>query len=324
AFGPRRLLRLLSKSSPSPELEQLADAVLSACAKGAGEGELGVNNFSTSQDLGVLHKDSMYPDMRIALTRPLYDHPLPEAAEWRSAVRLWLPLGNAEHVNASHSESQAFFFFPSYVAILRQGMAAGSVTEATAELTLTTPSRRACMGAEIECKVWPAAILLARWLWCHAWLLEGRCVLELGAGVGTAGLAAALSGAPRVILTDINSTALGLAKKNACINGAAVQQASRIAHLDWADPPTLSRSALGTTETWPAETNDETTQNKASSQSCSPDEIALLEGKVDLLIAADIINCEGLSDLVYRCAASSLTQSLFQRCPPLTGSQKLI
>lgn len=116
----------------------------------------------------------------------------------------------------------------------------------------------------------------------------------------------------------------GQAKKNACINGAAVQQASRIAHLDWADPPTLSRSALGTTETWPAETNDETTQNKASSQSCSPDEIALLEGKVDLLIAADIINCEGLSDLVYRCAASSLTQSLFQRCPPLTGSQKLI
>lgn len=145
AFGPRRLLRLLSKSSPSPELEQLADAVLSACAKGAGEGELGMNNFSTSQDLGVLHKDSMYPDRRIALTRPLYDHPLPEAAEWRSAVRLWLPMGDAEHVNASRSESQAFFF-PSYVAILRQGMAAGSVTEATAELTLTTPSRRACMG----------------------------------------------------------------------------------------------------------------------------------------------------------------------------------
>ena len=65
-------------------------------------------------------------------------------------------------------------------------------------------------GAEIECKVWPAALLLARWLWCHPWLLEGRRVLELGAGVGTAGLAACLAGASRVVITDINATALGL------------------------------------------------------------------------------------------------------------------
>ena len=71
--------------------------------------------------------------------------------------------------------------------------------------------------------MWPAALLLARWLWCHSWLLAGRRVLELGAGVGTAGLAAAVAGVRRVILTDINATALGLVRGRSW-EGRAVQR----------------------------------------------------------------------------------------------------
>jgi predicted nicotinamide N-methyase len=51
--------------------------------------------------------------------------------------------------------------------------------------------------------VWASSPLAARWIAGHAALLEGRDVLELGAGCGLSGLAAALCAAPRsVVLSD--------------------------------------------------------------------------------------------------------------------------
>jgi lysophospholipase L1-like esterase len=57
-------------------------------------------------------------------------------------------------------------------------------------------------------QVWPASVLLARWLFLSPWMVRHRAVLEIGAGVGVAGLTAALCGAKSVLLTDINGKAL--------------------------------------------------------------------------------------------------------------------
>ena len=143
-------------------------------------------------------------------------------------------------------------------------------------MSLRTLSRRAAFGAEIECKVWPASVLLARWLWQHPWLVRGRSVLELGAGVGLAGLGAAKCGAARVALTDINRKALQQARENARLNGIECVCAE---HLDWAAPPILR--AEGAME--------------GAAGGC---EAALQQHEV--LLAADIVNGDGLSEQVER------------------------
>ena len=89
--------------------------------------------------------------------------------------------------------------------------------------------------------------MLARWLWLHRPLLEGQTVLELGAGVGTVGLAAAACGARHVLLTDINDAALRCARANVERNGERVRTAAAVAHLDWARPP-ISEGAAATSE----------------------------------------------------------------------------
>lgn len=79
-------------------------------------------------------------------------------------------------------------------------------------------------------EIWPAAVGLGRQL--VEMPLAGRRVLELGAGVGVAGLAAALAGA-EVLLTDREPVALAVARRNAERNGLPV--ATRL--LDWNAPP---------------------------------------------------------------------------------------
>ena len=75
-------------------------------------------------------------------------------------------------------------------------------------------------------EVWPAAVALGRHL--VGLDLAGRRAIELGAGVGLAGLAAARAGA-RVLLTDLSDEALDFARRNAELNGLAVE----CARLDW-------------------------------------------------------------------------------------------
>ncbi|KAG5184860.1 S-adenosyl-L-methionine-dependent methyltransferase [Tribonema minus] len=65
---------------------------------------------------------------------------------------------------------------------------------------------------------WPAAVALARWLHANSGLLEGRAVLEVGAGLALAGLAAACH-ARRVDLSDFNPLVLDAARYNIAING---------------------------------------------------------------------------------------------------------
>jgi predicted nicotinamide N-methyase len=87
--------------------------------------------------------------------------------------------------------------------------------------------------------LWPAARMLAAAILQHDWpayLTQGPErpeVLEVGCGLGLAGLAAAACGL-RVVLSDCDATALRLALGNARLNGLTEVRAML---LDWERPP---------------------------------------------------------------------------------------
>ncbi|GMJ12455.1 hypothetical protein HRI_004914700 [Hibiscus trionum] len=57
--------------------------------------------------------------------------------------------------------------------------------------------------------VWESSLLLSHWMSTHL-NVEGKTVIELGAGAGLPGLTAALLGATRVVLTDVQQLLPGL------------------------------------------------------------------------------------------------------------------
>ncbi|OMO93081.1 Nicotinamide N-methyltransferase-like protein [Corchorus olitorius] len=59
--------------------------------------------------------------------------------------------------------------------------------------------------------VWNSALVLSHWMSTHL-NFQGKAVVELGAGAGLPGLTAALLGASRVLLTDIQPLLPGLLK----------------------------------------------------------------------------------------------------------------
>lgn len=79
-------------------------------------------------------------------------------------------------------------------------------------------------------ELWPSAVGLARYIW-HNENLSSRRVLELGAGTGLSGIAAALKGG-QVLQTDFAPQALKLASQNAQLNGLT-NLSQQIA--DWRD-----------------------------------------------------------------------------------------
>lgn len=81
-------------------------------------------------------------------------------------------------------------------------------------------------------ELWPSAIGLARYIW-HNENLSGRRVLELGAGIGLSGMAAALKGG-QVLQTDFVPQALELAAENARLNSLVNLSQQK---ADWRDFP---------------------------------------------------------------------------------------
>ena len=78
--------------------------------------------------------------------------------------------------------------------------------------------------------IWPSALALSRNVGPSE--IEGAAVLELGCGVGLAGIAAALTGAPRsVLLTDLDPIAVELSRLGAERSGVA--QICSCAVRDW-------------------------------------------------------------------------------------------
>ncbi len=84
--------------------------------------------------------------------------------------------------------------------------------------------------------LWTSSIDLADWL-AGAEMLAGKKVLELGSGVGLAGIAAARAGA-QVTMTDYETDALLFARYNALNNlpADASQRQVRIVPMDWRVP----------------------------------------------------------------------------------------
>lgn len=70
---------------------------------------------------------------------------------------------------------------------------------------------------DVGFQMWPAAIILSRWLCAHPEVARGRSVLEIGAGLGLCGLVAAHL-APSVTLSDFNPVVLRALEKNVCLN----------------------------------------------------------------------------------------------------------
>ena len=154
SFGPRRLLKLISKGVPDGDelLEELADSVITACsAADSGDGNA-TAGFAVAQDYGELHQESMYPDQRVELTRPLegQDVPLPELSD--EPVRLWIPLV-ADDTPAEDSHGVSFvpclaaMVAPSVGSSDGETAAPNDPGAADGAVLLKTPSRRVCFGA---------------------------------------------------------------------------------------------------------------------------------------------------------------------------------
>jgi predicted nicotinamide N-methyase len=62
--------------------------------------------------------------------------------------------------------------------------------------------------------VWPASMVLLKYLEKHPGLVENKSVVDLGAGTGVTSLAAAICGAERVICTDGIASVVNLARDN--------------------------------------------------------------------------------------------------------------
>jgi predicted nicotinamide N-methyase len=89
-------------------------------------------------------------------------------------------------------------------------------------------------------ELWPAALGLADHLLAPgAPVLLGEEVIELGAGLGLGGIAAALAGAREVVFTDYFEESLAFAAENARRNGIGRFSAR---HFDWRAPETLGRT----------------------------------------------------------------------------------
>jgi predicted nicotinamide N-methyase len=72
---------------------------------------------------------------------------------------------------------------------------------------------------------WAGGQALARYVMDHPDVVAGRDVLDLGAGSGLVGVAAAMSGAGRVTASDTDADAIAVAHRNADANGVTIDGA---------------------------------------------------------------------------------------------------
>ena len=83
--------------------------------------------------------------------------------------------------------------------------------------------------------LWPGAFLLAEAVAAVDWTDSGD-ILEIGCGVGLAGLTALSAGARRVVFTDYDPTPLDFVTRSAAENGFAYGS-SAVRRLDWREIP---------------------------------------------------------------------------------------
>lgn len=264
AFGPRHLMKALGRGLLSERAEEQTDELLAASDGGG---------LASQVAFDTVHHEQLYPDTFVDLTTTVGPQ-VPDEAE---RVPLHVMDGKAA-------------FAPAQCEVAYAVPQADAPTK-DAVLRLRSSSRRQRLGSEIECKVWPSAIILGRWLWRHPCLVHGRRVLELGCGVAACGLVAAKCGAQTVALTDINATALALARQNAEANG--VDGNTVVANLDWARPPI---EAAASEEGAPPTPPSPPPPPPEEEEEVDP----VLRRQFDVLLAADVINDVGLSEMLFR------------------------
>jgi predicted nicotinamide N-methyase len=86
------------------------------------------------------------------------------------------------------------------------------------------------LGREVTpfwANAWAGGQALARYVLDHPWLVAGRRVLDVAAGCGVAGIAAAKAGAATVTANDVDPFALVAVAMNAEANGVSVEVSSQ-------------------------------------------------------------------------------------------------
>jgi predicted nicotinamide N-methyase len=83
-------------------------------------------------------------------------------------------------------------------------------------------------------KVWPSSMILADYVASRP-VENGKKILEIGAGIGIAGVAAAAFGHD-VVISECNEDALEFARANAIING---QENVPVVSIDWNNPKSI-------------------------------------------------------------------------------------
>ena len=79
---------------------------------------------------------------------------------------------------------------------------------------------------------WASGLVLADYLTLHPEICRDRSVLDLGAGSGVVAIAAAKTGARRVIACDIDPHALAACEVNAALNQVTVEVLDNLDHFD--------------------------------------------------------------------------------------------
>jgi len=79
---------------------------------------------------------------------------------------------------------------------------------------------------------WASGQVLADFLTLHPEICRGKSVLDLGAGSGVVAIAAAKTGASRVIACDIDPHALDACEANARLNDVTIEMLDNLEHLD--------------------------------------------------------------------------------------------
>lgn len=91
--------------------------------------------------------------------------------------------------------------------------------------------------------LWGGGLALARYILDHPALAAGLGILDLGCGSGLVGIAAAKSGAERVLAADIDPYAIAAAGLNAALNGVRLRTIA--ADLTAASPPAVDLVLIG-------------------------------------------------------------------------------
>ncbi|HEY0122395.1 MAG TPA: 50S ribosomal protein L11 methyltransferase [Rhizobium sp.] len=103
--------------------------------------------------------------------------------------------------------------------------------------------RDEAFGSPYWAHYWGGGLVLARYLLDRPEVVAGRRVLDLGAGSGIVGIAAAKAGAVKVIAADVDPHAIAAMELNAAINGVAILPV--LADLTTGEPPAADIVCVG-------------------------------------------------------------------------------